>query len=133
VRLKTNQTNKKKFIYYDYLQGFFNFEILRGKCGLDEFELNRHIDKDLVQFPTDVVTLDEVIERAKGNMKEKIYTPVKPGKTLYNNKEYTDATDSSIIQRSLVVSAICESNVHFSTAAHSFERRCLFCLFVLGR
>lgn len=60
-----------------YLQGFFKYEILRGKCGLGQFNLkdihkNCQVDRDIVEFPNDVITPTEIIDRVKGNIQESI-------------------------------------------------------------
>lgn len=109
-----------------YLQGFFKFEVLRGKCGLGEFKLkpihsNCHIDRELIQFPNEIITPNEIIERVKGNMEKTSLNLNEPGKHIQQNiQEHTEVVDSSNAQRSLAISAIRDNKVHLSTAAQSF-------------
>lgn len=110
-----------------YLQGFFKYEILRGKCGLGQFNLkdihkNCQVDRDIVEFPNDVITPTEIIDRVKGNIQESIQQLTKDEATCQNQEtpEENDQKSTSTTQRSLALSAIRDNKVHLHTSAKSF-------------
>lgn len=110
-----------------YLQGFFKYEILRGKCGLGQFNLkdihkNCQVDRDIVEFPNDVITPTEIIDRVKGNIQEPIQQLTKDEATCQNQEtpEENDQKSTSTTQRSLALSAIRDNKVHLHTSAKSF-------------
>lgn len=110
-----------------YLQDFFKYEILRGKCGLGQFNLkdihkNFQIDRNIVEFPNDVITPTEIIDRVKGNIQESIQQLAKDEATYQNQDtpEENDQKSTSTTQRSLALSAIQDNKVHLHTSAKSF-------------
>lgn len=105
-----------------YLQGFFKYDILRGKCGLGQFNLkdihkNFQIDRNIVEFPNDVITPTEIIDRVKGNIQESIQQLAKDEATYQNQDtpEENDQKSTSTTQRSLALSAIKDNKVHLHT------------------